>query len=166
MLRKKCKIHYYLQFKEKISDHIVLIYLPVEQVENFTVSFSDGRALCCLVHHYHPGLLPLTKIQFQTMQSFQEAAEVSGDQGDSDVSMEWPSGTVFGGGPFHHACWVERVFNHTKFWHCIITPCSINFLKIVFVVLHLNFEIDKTSCTVMFSSGKSAYFKNRVHSSS
>ncbi|XP_068734820.1 abnormal spindle-like microcephaly-associated protein homolog [Montipora capricornis] len=36
------------------------------KVENFTVSFSDGRALCYLLHHYHPSLLPSSLIKQQT----------------------------------------------------------------------------------------------------
>lgn len=36
------------------------------QIENFTVSFSDGRALCYLLHHYHPSLLPASLIKQQT----------------------------------------------------------------------------------------------------
>ncbi|XP_074655688.1 uncharacterized protein LOC141909201 [Tubulanus polymorphus] len=51
------------------------------KVENFTVSFSDGRALCCIIHHYHPGLLPLTDIKMETTQT------LSGDKhDDSDAS--------------------------------------------------------------------------------
>ncbi|KAK3735717.1 hypothetical protein QZH41_010154 [Actinostola sp. cb2023] len=36
------------------------------KVENFTVSFSDGRALCYLLHFYHPSLLPLSLIKQDT----------------------------------------------------------------------------------------------------
>ncbi|EDV27588.1 uncharacterized protein TRIADDRAFT_53434 [Trichoplax adhaerens] len=36
------------------------------EINNFTASFGDGRALCCLVHHYHPGLLPYSKIRHET----------------------------------------------------------------------------------------------------
>jgi abnormal spindle-like microcephaly-associated protein len=35
-------------------------------VENFTVSFSDGRALCYILHHYHPNLLSLEAVNDQT----------------------------------------------------------------------------------------------------
>ena len=28
------------------------------EVENLSTSFSDGRALCHLVHHYYPGFMP------------------------------------------------------------------------------------------------------------
>ena len=37
------------------------------QVENFTVSFGDGRVLCHLIHHYHPALLPREMFKLQTM---------------------------------------------------------------------------------------------------
>ncbi|XP_032240895.2 abnormal spindle-like microcephaly-associated protein homolog [Nematostella vectensis] len=36
------------------------------KIDNFTVSFSDGRALCYLLHHYHPALLPLSAIRQET----------------------------------------------------------------------------------------------------
>ena len=36
------------------------------QVCNFTNSFSDGRLLCYLIHHYHPSLLPLDLISNHT----------------------------------------------------------------------------------------------------
>ncbi|KAL6073202.1 hypothetical protein STEG23_031590 [Scotinomys teguina] len=40
-----------------------------KQVENFTVSFSDGRVLCCLIHHYHPSYVPFDAICQRTTQS-------------------------------------------------------------------------------------------------
>ncbi|GCB61743.1 hypothetical protein scyTo_0007102 [Scyliorhinus torazame] len=39
------------------------------KVENFTVAFSDGRVLCYLIHHYHPGLLAADNICLRTMQT-------------------------------------------------------------------------------------------------
>ncbi|XP_048214214.1 abnormal spindle-like microcephaly-associated protein [Perognathus longimembris pacificus] len=33
-----------------------------KKVENFTVSFSDGRVLCYLIHHYHPCYVPLEAV--------------------------------------------------------------------------------------------------------
>ncbi|RUS79093.1 hypothetical protein EGW08_013146 [Elysia chlorotica] len=77
------------------------------KIENFTVSFSDGRALCCLLHHYHPALLPLEQVRFETSVSHQEALadreeqELRARQGrsagedDADNSMDWGAG---GGG--------------------------------------------------------------------
>ncbi|XP_068842311.1 abnormal spindle-like microcephaly-associated protein isoform X2 [Capricornis sumatraensis] len=38
-------------------------------VENFTVSFSDGRALCYLIHHYHPCYVPFDAICQRTTQT-------------------------------------------------------------------------------------------------
>ena len=38
--------------------NMILLNTFFRQVENFTVSFADGRALCALLHHYHPALLP------------------------------------------------------------------------------------------------------------
>ncbi|XP_074164767.1 abnormal spindle-like microcephaly-associated protein isoform X2 [Sminthopsis crassicaudata] len=39
------------------------------KVENFTVSFSDGRVLCYLIHHYHPCYVPFEKICLRTTQT-------------------------------------------------------------------------------------------------
>ncbi|NXK12734.1 ASPM protein, partial [Herpetotheres cachinnans] len=39
------------------------------KVENFTVSFSDGRVLCHLIHHYHPCYMPLEAVCQRTTQT-------------------------------------------------------------------------------------------------
>ena len=68
---------------------LVSLHYGVE-VDNFTVSFSDGRALCCLLHHYHPALLPLDEISFHTSGSVREEAEREGEEeGDADLSQDW-----------------------------------------------------------------------------
>lgn len=33
-----------------------------KSVENFTTSFADGKALCYLIHYYHPSVLPVNAI--------------------------------------------------------------------------------------------------------
>lgn len=38
-------------------------------MENFTVSFSDGRVLCYLIHHYHPYYVPFEAICQRTTQT-------------------------------------------------------------------------------------------------
>uniref|UniRef100_A0A5F8G7C0 Assembly factor for spindle microtubules n=1 Tax=Monodelphis domestica TaxID=13616 RepID=A0A5F8G7C0_MONDO len=43
------------------------------KVENFTVSFSDGRVLCYLIHHYHPCYLPFEGILQRTTQTVEHA---------------------------------------------------------------------------------------------
>ncbi|XP_033114872.1 abnormal spindle-like microcephaly-associated protein homolog [Anneissia japonica] len=55
------------------------------QIDNFTVSFSDGRALCYLVHHYNPTLLPFDKVQQATTQ---QQWQQSGHQSDGDDSFD------------------------------------------------------------------------------
>ena len=35
-------------------------------VDNFSVSFCDGRVLCLLVHHYYPELIPFNRIRSKT----------------------------------------------------------------------------------------------------
>ncbi|XP_046339131.2 abnormal spindle-like microcephaly-associated protein homolog isoform X2 [Haliotis rufescens] len=68
---------------------VVCLHYGVK-VENFTVSFSDGRALCCLLHHYHPGLLPLSQVRFQTSQSRQQDLEDKEEAAcDLDLSQDW-----------------------------------------------------------------------------
>ncbi|GBG26415.1 Abnormal spindle-like microcephaly-associated protein-like [Hondaea fermentalgiana] len=37
------------------------------RVANFTTSMASGRALCLLIHHYHPGLLPRESIRETTV---------------------------------------------------------------------------------------------------
>ncbi|XP_074076994.1 abnormal spindle-like microcephaly-associated protein [Macrotis lagotis] len=43
------------------------------RVENFTVSFSDGRVLCYLIHHYHPCYVPFEAICQRTTQTVEYA---------------------------------------------------------------------------------------------
>uniref|UniRef100_A0A1A8UL38 Asp (Abnormal spindle)-like, microcephaly associated n=1 Tax=Nothobranchius furzeri TaxID=105023 RepID=A0A1A8UL38_NOTFU len=62
------------------------------EVENFTVSFSDGRVLCYLIHHYHPGLLPGASISTSTTQTVECSQrgrlELNCSSGDSDCSLD------------------------------------------------------------------------------
>ncbi|XP_034035336.1 abnormal spindle-like microcephaly-associated protein [Thalassophryne amazonica] len=62
------------------------------QVENFTVAFSDGRVLCYLIHHYHPGLLPEHDISHSTTQTVECSPrgrlELNCSSSDSDVSFD------------------------------------------------------------------------------
>ena len=45
------------------------------------MSFSDGRVLCHLIHHYHPSLLPLDAIKQDTTQTYM-------NMNDADLSMD------------------------------------------------------------------------------
>lgn len=62
------------------------------QVENFTVTFSDGRVLCYLIHHYHPGLLPEASVSHRTTQTVECSPrgrlELSCSASDSDSSFD------------------------------------------------------------------------------
>uniref|UniRef100_A0A8C2CDD3 Abnormal spindle microtubule assembly n=1 Tax=Cyprinus carpio TaxID=7962 RepID=A0A8C2CDD3_CYPCA len=62
------------------------------KAENFTVSFSDGRILCYLIHHYHPGHLPAEEIQQRTTQTTEcghrGRVELNNSSTDSDCSFE------------------------------------------------------------------------------
>ncbi|XP_014667741.1 PREDICTED: abnormal spindle-like microcephaly-associated protein homolog [Priapulus caudatus] len=53
-------------------------------VENFTVSFADGRVLCYLVHHYQPSLLPTSSIHTDTSQSLHADNAVQADDSFSN----------------------------------------------------------------------------------
>ncbi|GLD49535.1 abnormal spindle-like microcephaly-associated protein [Lates japonicus] len=62
------------------------------KVENFTVTFSDGRILCYLIHHYHPSLLPEKAISHSTTQTVECSPrgrlELSCSASDSDSSFD------------------------------------------------------------------------------
>ncbi|XP_008069353.1 abnormal spindle-like microcephaly-associated protein [Carlito syrichta] len=60
-----------------------------KKVENFTVSFSDGRVLCYLIHHYHPCYVPFNKIYqrtTQTVECTQTGSVVLNSSSESDNS--------------------------------------------------------------------------------
>ena len=56
------------------------------QVDNFTVSFADGRALCYLVHRYHPELLPRSAIRDRTTLTYMGELDLSTSSGDDSFS--------------------------------------------------------------------------------
>ncbi|XP_042782308.1 abnormal spindle-like microcephaly-associated protein isoform X5 [Panthera leo] len=60
-----------------------------KKVENFTVSFSDGRVLCYLIHHYHPHYVPFDAIcqrTTQTVECTQTGSVVLNSSSESDGS--------------------------------------------------------------------------------
>ncbi|KAK2492808.1 hypothetical protein MC885_007582 [Smutsia gigantea] len=60
-----------------------------KKVENFTVSFSDGRVLCYLIHHYHPCYVPFDAIcqhTTQTVECPQTGSVVLNSSSESDES--------------------------------------------------------------------------------
>ncbi|CAL8347638.1 unnamed protein product [Gadus morhua 'NCC'] len=61
------------------------------RVENFTVSFSDGRVLCYLIHHYHPEILQEQAISHSTTQTVDCSplgrVELDCSNSDSDSSF-------------------------------------------------------------------------------
>ena len=50
------------------------------RIENFTTSFSDGRAFCYLLHHYHPELLPGERIHSETTMTYHPDLSHSEDE--------------------------------------------------------------------------------------
>ncbi|XP_019383908.1 PREDICTED: abnormal spindle-like microcephaly-associated protein [Gavialis gangeticus] len=60
------------------------------KVENFTVSFSDGRVLCYLIHHYHPCYVPLQAVcqrTTQTVECTKNGTLVLNSSSESDTSL-------------------------------------------------------------------------------
>nr|XP_016852621.1 PREDICTED: abnormal spindle-like microcephaly-associated protein [Anolis carolinensis] len=60
------------------------------KVENFTVSFSDGRVLCYLIHHYHPCHVPLESIcqrTTQTVECTKNGTIALNSSSESDASL-------------------------------------------------------------------------------
>ena len=76
----------YLSYFRLVSDHCLN---PLSfQIENFTVSFSDGRALCYLLHHYHPSLLPRSLIKEQTSLTCNPGVrDVSDSEGEEGMDV-------------------------------------------------------------------------------
>ncbi|CAB4059496.1 ASPM [Lepeophtheirus salmonis] len=69
VLRKEAEdIHFETDTTAKyvlIWCRLVCAHYGVE-IENLSVSFSDGRALCFLIHHYYPSFLPKEEIMMNT----------------------------------------------------------------------------------------------------
>ncbi|XP_062987736.1 abnormal spindle-like microcephaly-associated protein homolog [Elgaria multicarinata webbii] len=66
------------------------------KVENFTVSFSDGRVLCYLIHHYHPCYVPLEAIcqhTTQTVECTKSGTLALNSSSESDASLNLLNGT-------------------------------------------------------------------------
>ncbi|XP_053098954.1 abnormal spindle-like microcephaly-associated protein [Hemicordylus capensis] len=66
------------------------------KVENFTVSFSDGRVLCCLIHHYHPCYVPLEAISqytTQTVECTKNGTLALNSSSESDASLNLLNGS-------------------------------------------------------------------------
>ncbi|MEE6512282.1 hypothetical protein FKM82_019234 [Ascaphus truei] len=64
------------------------------KVENFTVSFSDGRVFCYLISHYHPSYVPLHAIRQRTTQTIEctrtgTVGLNSSTESDNSLDM-WP----------------------------------------------------------------------------
>lgn len=56
------------------------------------MSFSDGRAFCYLVHHYHPSVLPLGSIRTETTLTYKGRLGLSGgNESVSDDSLDGES---------------------------------------------------------------------------
>ena len=51
------------------------------------MSFSDGRALCYILHHYHPSLLPLAMINEDTTLTRNPGTDDVNDSDEEGTAM-------------------------------------------------------------------------------
>lgn len=86
----KLRINSFLTFLREFSVSTLFPRRGIsKQVENFTVSFSDGRVLCYLIHHYHPRHVPFDSISQRTTQTVdcaQTGSVVLNSSSESDDS--------------------------------------------------------------------------------
>ncbi|KAG7164725.1 Abnormal spindle-like microcephaly-associated protein-like, partial [Homarus americanus] len=60
------------------------------EIDNLTVSFSDGRAFCLLLHHYYPDLIPMDLINWQTTQNLpSQGVDLDMSLDDSFIEMTY-----------------------------------------------------------------------------
>ena len=82
------------------------------------MSFSDGRALCLLLHHYHKELLPLEYILWETTQTLSTKGV------DLDVSMDDSFSTFQSSEPLskeeYQDCLMKEKLNFTTFLDKVI----------------------------------------------
>ncbi|XP_060088344.1 abnormal spindle-like microcephaly-associated protein [Heteronotia binoei] len=96
------------------------------QVENFTVSFSDGRVLCYLIHHYHPYYVPLEAIcqrTTQTVECTKSGTLALSFSSESDDSLNLLNGT-FGQAVTTSALYKELLDNEKKNFQLINAAVS------------------------------------------
>ncbi|XP_072504412.1 abnormal spindle-like microcephaly-associated protein isoform X1 [Notamacropus eugenii] len=93
------------------------------KVENFTVSFSDGRVLCYLIHYYHPCYVPFEAICQRTTRTVEYAKTDSVALNSSSESDG--SGLDICFGVFDHAnssvLYKELLDNEKKNFHLVST---------------------------------------------
>ena len=74
---KSSKFKLLLQWARLVCAHYGL------EIENLSTSFSDGRALCFLVHHYYPGFMPKNEIHMNTTQQQMKKQNLDSSFNDS-----------------------------------------------------------------------------------
>lgn len=99
-----------------------MLFTLISQIENFTVSFGDGQALCALVHHYHPSLLPWGAVNTKTTLTYQDDLE------KERCALDLNSSEVFSPAPFPGKNVVKGIYqvhvqnmiesNHRNFFPC------------------------------------------------
>lgn len=100
------------------------------KVNNFGASFSDGRALCYLIHHYQPGLLDVTEIRQETTISNDHTIELDKMAIDEEgEGAQWTAsfspGVGLGGKTRKQQLTNEKV-NFKLIHHAVspVTPCQ------------------------------------------
>uniref|UniRef100_A0A8C3SCB0 Abnormal spindle microtubule assembly n=1 Tax=Chelydra serpentina TaxID=8475 RepID=A0A8C3SCB0_CHESE len=91
------------------------------KVENFTVSFSDGRVLCYLIHHYHPCYVPLEAVSQRTTQTVEctkTGTVALNSSSESDTSLNMLDGT------FDQILYKELLDNEKRNFQLINTAVS------------------------------------------
>jgi hypothetical protein len=89
------------------------------QIENLSVSFSDGRALCYLLHHYYPSFLKKEDISDETTQ--QQQQQNGGDLNDSsDINY---------GNAFETKSYEECLNNEKQNFKLIFNKVSFRFIS-------------------------------------
>lgn len=97
-------------------------------VHNFTVSFSDGRALCYLVHFYHPALLPLDQVNNETtykatLKSNKASKAAASPARDRESTPEPPSDDEADGGAL--GAWTKTFSPTIGGVHEVSTRCRV-----------------------------------------
>ncbi|NXT77938.1 ASPM protein, partial [Zapornia atra] len=95
------------------------------KVENFTVSFSDGRVLCHLIHHYHPCYVPLEAVCQRTTQTVEcSRTHTVGLNSSSSSSSESDTSLNVAEGTFDQILYKELLDNERKNFQLINAAVS------------------------------------------
>ena len=124
------KVRLLLEWVQLTSAHYGL------QVDNWTVSFSDGRALCSLLHHYYPEFLLSGLIEDRTTVSAVGQSSTV-DMDDSFGSMTYSRGND----PKMHQELINNEKKNFKLFHEKVSEVtSLQMVPVVLVLLGMEFS--------------------------